>query len=404
MRNARKRLQEVFTVKPYTREDIIKTQEMFVPETANLLMIFDSESGKFFTHYDGGAVHYSKRRPEGANAIMASALYSFFPNRFKPGSPPFQILFSTDDYPTIDLQKIDLTQAKVTAGGKTFAPVLQFGSVPRDEHMLDPVPIIEMPFAKILPCFATRALNKEHGLGRCLFDDSETLKSLIHGGDADVPSWDDLKPQIVWRGADYQFLERFYLGTYFGHRALVTFTTPDFTTPQSILESFFNVWDYLIPRWKAVTLSLKAKLDAAQEVGVNGEETLPWLDIKFFEKSGSSKWFRLIEPAGMTTSEFMTHEEQTMYKYHIDFAGGGGTSWTGTLSKLAMPGVLFHHETIMRDFYYDQIRPWEHYIPVKQDLSDLREHFDWAEANPDKARAISEAASKFVQTMDTGRW
>ena len=36
------------------------------------------------------------------------------------------------------------------------------------------------------------------------------------------------------------------------------------------------------------------------------------------------------------------------YKYLVDIGGGGGTSWKSTFRFLAMPGVLFHHETMMR--------------------------------------------------------
>ena len=37
------------------------------------------------------------------------------------------------------------------------------------------------------------------------------------------------------------------------------------------------------------------------------------------------------------------------YRYQLDLGGAGGTTWTGTLEKLAMPGMLFHHETPAMD-------------------------------------------------------
>jgi Glycosyl transferase family 90 len=67
----------------------------------------------------------------------------------------------------------------------------------------------------------------------------------------------------------------------------------------------------------------------------------------------------------------------------------GGTSWAGTLSKLSMPGLLFHHETMTKDWFFDLMQPWIHYIPVQTDLSDLRVKFQWAEDNEDKAKAIA---------------
>jgi hypothetical protein len=54
-----------------------------------------------------------------------------------------------------------------------------------------------------------------------------------------------------------------------------------------------------------------------------------------------------------------------------------------------MPGLLFHHETITKDWFFDLMQPWIHYIPVQTDLSDLRVKFQWAEDNADKAKAIA---------------
>lgn len=73
--------------------------------------------------------------------------------------------------------------------------------------------------------------------------------------------------------------------------------------------------------------------------------------------------------------------------------GGGGTTWTGTMEKLAMPGLLMHHLTPTKDYLHDHMEPWTHYVPVRSDLSDLRERFEWAEMHPNQARHISYRAS-----------
>ena len=41
--------------------------------------------------------------------------------------------------------------------------------------------------------------------------------------------------------------------------------------------------------------------------------------------------------------------------------------------------------------------PFEHYIPVKEDLSDLIERLDWAEANPEEVQKIAENAQSFAR-------
>ena len=45
------------------------------------------------------------------------------------------------------------------------------------------------------------------------------------------------------------------------------------------------------------------------------------------------------------------------------------------------------------------MKPWEHYVPVKADLSDLKERYDWAESHPSEARRISKRATALVKSF-----
>jgi hypothetical protein len=69
-----------------------------------------------------------------------------------------------------------------------------------------------------------------------------------------------------------------------------------------------------------------------------------------------------------------------------------------------MPGVLFHHETPTKDWFYDLMEPWVHYIPVNTDLSNLREQYDWAEANPDKVKKIAEESTKLAEYLLSSKY
>lgn len=164
-------------------------------------------------------------------------------------------------------------------------------------------------------------------------------------------------------------------------------------------------FDILTPRWRGIALSLKASLEAQET------NSLPWIDAKFYVDEDLPDHLRKFNKplyafmdAGndLMTTEYMREEDQMKYKYLIDFGGGGGTTWERTIRSLAMPGVLFHHETIMKDSpVHNGIKPYVHYIPVKMDCSDLREQWEWAEANPDKAKEISDAATEYVREMAT---
>ena len=97
----------------------------------------------------------------------------------------------------------------------------------------------------------------------------------------------------------------------------------------------------------------------------------------------------------------MSSEEMARYRYHIDLGGGGGTTWEGTMQKLAIPGLLLHHVTTATDWYDEHLVPWVHFVPVMEDLRDLRERFEWAERHPDRAREIVRAATDFVRRLGT---
>ena len=89
---------------------------------------------------------------------------------------------------------------------------------------------------------------------------------------------------------------------------------------------------------------------------------------------------------------------------HLDLGGGGGTTWDGTIRKLMFPGVLFHHETPSKDWFYDELKPWVHYIPIGMTLDDLHEKFVWAENNPEEAQKIARQGQEFVKNMRTKEW
>jgi hypothetical protein len=49
-------------------------------------------------------------------------------------------------------------------------------------------------------------------------------------------------------------------------------------------------------------------------------------------------------------------------------------------------------------YFYDELIPWKHYVPVKADLSDLQEKIQWAKEHDAMAHEIAENARAFVLT------
>ena len=50
-----------------------------------------------------------------------------------------------------------------------------------------------------------------------------------------------------------------------------------------------------------------------------------------------------------------------------------------------------------RQWYYEDLLPWTHFVPVEADMSDLAEKIAWCQANDDACRSIAANASKFAQ-------
>jgi hypothetical protein len=88
--------------------------------------------------------------------------------------------------------------------------------------------------------------------------------------------------------------------------------------------------------------------------------------------------------------------EQLDYKYLIDLQGNG---YSGRLKYLLHSGrLLFIQERKWKSYYHFKLKPFVHYIPVKEDFSDLYDQLNWAENNPIKVAEIIQHATDFALT------
>ncbi len=167
----------------------------------------------------------------------------------------------------------------------------------------------------------------------------------------------------------------------------------------------------LTPRWKGVALMVVAESDApkANEDELSSEpcsSSLPWVNINFSRPNPGvllgkgNVYFALARYGIQAVGESMSLQDFAQYKYRIDIGGGGGTTWTGTVQKLAMPGLLFHHHvTPTKENIHNWMMPWVHYVPVAGDLRDLREKNEWAEGHPQAAKLIAEQGTEFMRHL-----
>ena len=59
--------------------------------------------------------------------------------------------------------------------------------------------------------------------------------------------------------------------------------------------------------------------------------------------------------------------------------------------------VVLKPDTPNHQWFYDGLQPYEHFVPVKSDLSDLTTKIEWLRHNPDQAKKISENAQVFAR-------
>ncbi|XP_023251123.1 protein O-glucosyltransferase 1 [Seriola lalandi dorsalis] len=82
------------------------------------------------------------------------------------------------------------------------------------------------------------------------------------------------------------------------------------------------------------------------------------------------------------------------YKYLFNFRGVAASF---RLKHLFLCGSLvFHVGDEWQEFFYPQLKPWVHYIPVKQDLSDVRELLQFVKENDAVAQEIATRGKDFI--------
>ncbi len=52
-----------------------------------------------------------------------------------------------------------------------------------------------------------------------------------------------------------------------------------------------------------------------------------------------------------------------------------------------------------RQWYYDRIKPWEHFVPVQADMTDLAEKVDWVRSHDREAEEIARRGQSLARSM-----
>jgi len=88
-------------------------------------------------------------------------------------------------------------------------------------------------------------------------------------------------------------------------------------------------------------------------------------------------------------------QEHLKYKYQ-PVLDGFFCTYPGYKWRLLSNSICFKQESDQIQWFYSALNPYEHYIPIKNDMSDVFQKISWAQKNDDKCKKISQNATDFV--------
>lgn len=91
-------------------------------------------------------------------------------------------------------------------------------------------------------------------------------------------------------------------------------------------------------------------------------------------------------------------------KYAIDI-DGNSNAWSNLFIRLLFGCCVIKISSPkgFRQWYYDRIEPWKHYVPVKADLSDLVDQIDWCRGHEDACSDIAAAGQRVAMSLTLKR-
>ena len=95
---------------------------------------------------------------------------------------------------------------------------------------------------------------------------------------------------------------------------------------------------------------------------------------------------------------WITEYDMISYKYILNIDGNAST-WDATAWKLNSGSVIFKVDAPWVQWFYSEYLPYVHYIPIKDDMSDLQEKYQWCEEHPEECEKIVENSKRLFQKV-----
>lgn len=91
------------------------------------------------------------------------------------------------------------------------------------------------------------------------------------------------------------------------------------------------------------------------------------------------------------------------FKFAIDI-DGNSNAWSNLFTRLLMGCCVLKIASASgyRQWFYDDLKPWTHYVPVRADLADLHDIIGWCRTHPADCRQIAAQGEAFAMARDFG--
>lgn len=122
------------------------------------------------------------------------------------------------------------------------------------------------------------------------------------------------------------------------------------------------------------------------------------LDARFvadrYQRQGAQ-----LEAAGLTGPQ-RNWQDWAGDKYALDI-DGYTNAWSNLMQRLRLGCCVLKVESQhgFRQWYYDKLVPYQTYVPVRADMSDLAEQIDWVRSHDNEAREIAANGQAFARKM-----
>ncbi|XP_058040694.1 protein O-glucosyltransferase 2 isoform X2 [Ahaetulla prasina] len=127
-----------------------------------------------------------------------------------------------------------------------------------------------------------------------------------------------------------------------------------------------------------------------------------------------SRKFPEIIDAAFTNFFFFKHDENLYGPIvkHISFFDFFKSKYQinidGTVAAYRLPYLLAGNSLVLKqdsiyyEHFYNELQPWKHFVPFKNDLSDLMEKLQWAKDHDEEAKKIAKAGQEFARNTLMG--